>query len=359
MSQSSYRMSGLAVLLLASLLKSQAPLPKSYVCYRSSGPIHVDGALNEPSWERAAWTDFFVDIEGDKRPNPRLRTRAKLLWDSVYFYIGAELEEPDVWATLLQRDTVIFRDNDFEVFIDPDGDTHEYYEFEMNAFNTVWDLLLVKPYRDGGPAVNAWDVRGLKTAVQVHGTINRPGDVDTGWTVEIAFPWEVLKECAHKDAPPKSGDQWRLNFSRVEWKTGVQDGRYQKMIDPAKGRPYPEDNWVWSPQEVVNMHVPEMWGFVQFSEQSVTEGSDQFVPKPEEQAKRLLRTVYYREREFFSKYGKFSSDLSELRVDPESVPGFLWPPSIFCTPTMYEAIIQSLDGKVRWHIRQDGMTWTQ
>ena len=86
-----------------------------------------------------------------------------MLWDDAYFYIGAELEEPHVWATLTEHDSVIFHDNDFEVFIDPDGDNHEYYEFEINALGTYWDLLLPKPYRDGGKADNSWEIPGLKT----------------------------------------------------------------------------------------------------------------------------------------------------------------------------------------------------
>ena len=55
-------------------------------------------------------------------------------------------------ARSTKKNQVIFHDNDFEVFIDPDGDNHNYYEFEMNALNTMWELTLVKPYRDGGPA---------------------------------------------------------------------------------------------------------------------------------------------------------------------------------------------------------------
>ena len=51
--------------------------------------------------------------------------------------------------TLTEHDSVIFQDNDFEVFIDPDGDNHNYYEIEINALNTEWDLRLPKPYRDG------------------------------------------------------------------------------------------------------------------------------------------------------------------------------------------------------------------
>lgn len=49
-------------------------------------------------------------------------------------------------------DCVIFQDNDFEVFINPDGDNCMYYEIEINALGQVWDLLLPKPYRNGAPA---------------------------------------------------------------------------------------------------------------------------------------------------------------------------------------------------------------
>src|SRR5262249_25368879 len=111
--------------------------PKGYVCYRVSEPIVVDGRLDEPAWQRVPWTDVFVDIEGDAKPRPRFRTRVKMVWDEQYFYVGADLEEPHVWGTLTQHDSVIFQDNDFEVFIDPNGDNHEYYEFEINALNTT------------------------------------------------------------------------------------------------------------------------------------------------------------------------------------------------------------------------------
>jgi hypothetical protein len=126
-------------------------VPQGYVCYHTTGPLTIDGRLDEADWQHAAWTRDFQDIEGDAKPAPRFRTRAKMLWDDDYFYVGAELEEPHVWATLTNHDAIIFQDNDFEVFIDPDGDRHEYYEIEINALNTEWDLLLKKPYISGGP----------------------------------------------------------------------------------------------------------------------------------------------------------------------------------------------------------------
>jgi hypothetical protein len=336
---------------------TQPIMPKSYVCYKTLDPINIDGKLIEKSWQQAPWTDLFEDIEGGEKPRPRFATRVKMLWDDSCFYVGAELQEPDVWATLRERDTVIFRDNDFEMFMDPDGDTHLYYEFEMNAFNTVWDLLLIKPYRDGGPPVNSWDIRGLNTAVVVQGTINHPGDVDTGWTVELAFPWKTLKECAFKDAPPKDRDQWRVNFSRVEWKMEVRNGMYAKVRDQKTGTPLAEDNWVWSPQGLVDMHFPELWGFVQFSAKRVGSGSDQFLQHREENAKWILRHIYYKERDFFARTSRYSMSVAELGLPEERIDGYVWPPTIQCTMSFFEAIIRSTDGKERWHISQDGRTW--
>jgi len=225
----------------------------------ASAPIRVDGRLDEAAWRDAPWTDDFVDIEGDAKPRPALRTRAKMLWDETYSYVGAELVEPHLSATLTQHDAVIFHDNDFEVFIDPNGDSHEYDEFEINALGTTWDLPLPRPYKDGGKPVNSWEIPGMKAAVHLDGTLNDARDLDRSWSVELAFPWTVLGELARRPAPPGDGDQWRVNFSRVEWPLEISGGTYRKAAS-AK-----DANWVWSPQHVVDMHRPETWGYVQFS----------------------------------------------------------------------------------------------
>ncbi len=154
-------------------------------------PPAIDGKLDDAAWKTAAWTDYFVDIQGELRPRPRFRTRAKMLWDDHYFYFAAELEEPHVSAALTQHDSVIFHDNDFEIFLDPNGNGRGYFEFEINALNTSWDLFLDKPYRLHGHADNSWDIPGLRTAVAIQGTLNNPKDRDTGWTVEIAIPWAL------------------------------------------------------------------------------------------------------------------------------------------------------------------------
>jgi hypothetical protein len=229
--------------------------PRRYECMRATATPSIDGRLDEQVWQRAQWTDDFIYITGQGE-RPKFRTRVKMLWDDRYFYFAAELEEPHVWATLKQHDSVIFNDPDFEVFLNPSNDTLNYFELELNAFNTTWDLFLNKPYRFSGKADNSLELAGLKTAVHVNGTINDPSDADQGWTVEIAIPWEAYASRLAV-ARPAAGQYWRVNFSRVEWPVEIKDGKYVKTTTK------PLD-WVWSPQGVVNMHIPEKWGYVTF-----------------------------------------------------------------------------------------------
>jgi hypothetical protein len=329
------------------------PNPKGYVCFRSDSPIVIDGILNEPGWESAPWTDDFVDIEGDAKPKPTHRTRAKMLWDNENLYIGAVLDDPHVWARLKQRDTVIFYDNDFEVFIDPDGDTHAYYELEVNALGTAWDLLLIKPYRDGGPPVNGWDIAGLKVGIHIDGSLNNPNDTDKGWSVEIVLPLSALSECAKGARLPVAGDQWRLGFSRVQWRTLIENGNYVKEINKETGKPYPENNWVWSPQGRINMHMPEMWGIVQFSSIASGKGQEAFQSDPDLDVKWALRMVYYAEFDYFEKHNKYSSSLSEIGINPDDFPKGIAIPVIKATETTFECYLPSFDGDSKWIIYQD------
>ncbi|GAF08498.1 hypothetical protein JCM16418_2579 [Paenibacillus pini JCM 16418] len=275
-----------------------------------------------------------------------------MLWDDEYFYFAAELIEDQIWATLTERESVIFYDNDFEIFIDPDGDTHQYYEFEINALNTVWDLMLVKPYRDGGPPVNAWDIYGLKTAVHIDGELNRPDAKNRKWSVEVAMPWTSLRECAAESRPPIKGEFWRVNFSRVEWQTEVQEGEYRKVINPSTGTSYPEDNWVWSPMGIINMHYPELWGYVVFADE---EGPESFEITADERIKWELRRLYYRERNYFEIHGEFTTNVRLLMGDES------WSilPKIETTSSLFQISAPSSDEKVIFCIREDGKLWKE
>ena len=284
--------------------------PQNYMCHKADGYITVDGKSDEQSWKGAPWTDHFTDIEGNLKPEPTYKTRVKMLWDEEYMYFFAEMEEPHLWATLTERDAVIFHDNDFEIFIDPDGDTHNYYELELNLFGTLWDLLLTKPYRDSGQAVDAWDVRDIKYALDLRGTLNNTSDTDEGWSIEVAIPWKVLEECAGHPGPPKDGEIWKINFSRVQWDTEINSYSYVKKPDT------PEHNWVWSPQGLIAMHYPEMWGNVRFIDRYTSFDRNTFSLEEEEQveinAEWILRQLYYGMKYTNENSGHLPRSINEL-----------------------------------------------
>ncbi|MBX7132928.1 MAG: carbohydrate-binding family 9-like protein [Fimbriimonadaceae bacterium] len=252
--------------------------------------------MGDPQWASAAWTDDFIDIQGEDFLTPRYWTRAKMMWDDTCFYIACDMEEPHLWATYNQHDMIVFHENDFEVFIDPDGDNHHYFEIEINALGTVFDLRLDKPYRDGGPAVHEWNAVGMQKAVALRGTLNNPESTDSGWSVELAIPWSCM------GCKPAPGDVWRVNFSRVEWTLEVADGRYRKVDGLA------EDNWVWSPQGAIDMHRPEMWGYVLFADDPNAECPFD----PDHEARMTLMDLYWKQKEFHAKHGRWASILEEL-----------------------------------------------
>jgi hypothetical protein len=291
-----------------------AGAPPYYVTYKldpNEPPIVVDGALDEKAWADVPWTQPNPDICGTPGPDgfcstagncaddqkrshgcakPRFATRQKLRWDEKYLYVAAMLEEPMVWANNTKHQSVIFADNDYEVFISPDGSNHFYKEYEMNAKGVWWDLCLNKPYSNGGYENSTrvfnssnnpgWDDPGLRTAAKVYGCeANIPpsgGKSCVGWSLEIAFPLDAISFNNTNTLPIKPGSYWRINFSRVEWQAHIEGGKAapesmpahyvlgEKAGDgscdwpcPGGCKQNPGDNWLWAPLGIVDVHQPE------------------------------------------------------------------------------------------------------
>lgn len=327
---------------------SEKPAPRYYVCRRCPQPPDLSGGIEDSVWDLAPWTEDFSDIRGADGPPPPYRTRAKLLWDEACLYLAVAMEEPDLWATLEAHDAMIFQDNDFELFLDPDGDNHLYMEWEINALGTTWDLLMAMPYRDGGPPISGFEIPGLRSAVRLRGTLNDPSDRDEGWSLEVAFPWSALRDFAYRPCPPRPGDFWRINMSRVHWHREVVAGAYVKRAG------VPEENWVWSPPGMVDMHRPERWGTICFA--SPDSPCLEFVGDPAQWAIDRLGDVYYAQRRYLSRHGRYAASPDELDL-PEAVAAAV---RIAATPSLFEAslCLDLAEGvRERWNIRQDSKLW--
>jgi hypothetical protein len=262
---------------------------RPYTCYRTHAQPRLTGRLDEPAWQRAPRSPRFVDIVTG---GPALYdTRAAALWDDDYLYVGFWVEEPFVQAELTERDSIIFAENDVEVFIDG---VDAYYELELNARNTIYEVFFIwkDAYAAGGtfdlPEFNLitrdahsfggndyfateyfwrgshprglrwafpdWDFPGLRTAVHVSGTLNDNTTPDHGWTAEIALPWSGMKHLAHgRSLPPRAGDEWRLQFAR-----------YEKLLDTGL-----HVGWAWDPAGSRDNHRPEAFTLIRFDDQDV------------------------------------------------------------------------------------------
>ncbi|WP_282087895.1 carbohydrate-binding family 9-like protein [Aquimarina algiphila] len=342
---------GLSILLIffIAIVGSAQTLPKTYTAYHITESIIIDGVASEESWKKVKPTDLFIDIEGNKVP--KYNTSVKMLWDDTHVYFFAEMEEPHVWGNLKQKDTIIFHNNDFEIFIDPDNDTHNYYEFEINALNTLWDLFITKPYREGSPVLNDWDANGFKSSVKVHGTINNANDTDKGWSIEIAIPFDAFKTSYfHKNVPK---DQfWRVNFSRVNWNFQLQNNKYSRKEND-KGKIEHEYNWVWSPMGVINMHRPEDWGYVYFSSKKAGE-EDKFKIPEDEKVKQILYRLYRKQKEYHKKNNRWATKFSELSNDDSKIEGNRVIRTIENHQTGFNITVISPFTKRLFIIREDG-----
>ena len=330
-------------------------IPRNNPVYRSVRtkikPGKLDGDLTKEFWQQGEWITDFHDIEGDSLPRPWKATKVKVLWDDEAIYVGAELQDDTIWAYVTERDDVIFRDNDFEVFLSPVDCGHRYYEFEMNARNTVWDLYMERPQRDHVRRIIAWDIRGLESATKINGELNNPNADNKSWSLELKLPYYSFRECpdGYCQAPklaPDVGEVWKMDFSRVEWEVDVVDGKYVKRCG-ADGKPLPEHNWLWSPTGVIDAHMPEMWGYLVFTEN----GEDHPLPA-EDEVKFVLRKLYYREHKYSCEHEEFTSDAAALLGEEAAKYGV----KAWVTPNMFEGVAE-WNGET-WHIDQDGYMWT-
>ncbi|OFY08551.1 MAG: hypothetical protein A2W93_01380 [Bacteroidetes bacterium GWF2_43_63] len=327
--------------------------PKSYVCYRTSEPVNIDGMPAEQAWSKAEWTDLFIDIEGDLKSKPAQNTQVKMLWDNDYLYILAELEEENIWAYLDKHDEVVYFDNDFEIFIDPDNDAKNYFEYEVNAKGTVFDLFLPHPYRHSSYALHNWDFKGIKQAIKIDGTLNDGSDKDLKWTIELAIPFTDLS-FGLDSGKPNVDKPWRINFSRVEWDVKWENGKYIKLTN-SDGKPLPEHNWVWSPVGAISMHMPERYGYLKFSDKIAGTERETFVLSENEKLKNVLWAVFYRESVYFEKNKSYTDKLGKLGNDIKSLyDNKKYNLRIAASNNTFEATLKSTDGKMRMFITQEG-----
>ena len=153
---------------------------------RNSSPVIIDGELSE--WGNASAVTFKDDSGRGRADNI---AKVKALWDDKYLYFAFEVTDTNLQAVETNRDGNIYLDDAVEVYIDTFNDNGSVmkvddYQFLVNIINVKSDM---KGTGNGKDA--SWN-SNMISAVKIDGTIGNNGDIDKGYTMEIAIPWSDI-----------------------------------------------------------------------------------------------------------------------------------------------------------------------
>lgn len=220
----------LALALVVLCACSRAPRTRDglpvYVVHRASGAIAVDGVLAEPAWDKAERAGPLVRSLDGKPCTAS--TEARLLWDDANLYLAFLSEDQNIASPFTKDDEPLYTSNVVEVFLNPSGDLKRYDEIELSPANVLFDASFTgrRQGMDLGWSSHA------RHAVHLDGTLNVPGDVDRGWSVELAIPFSALT--GNPQPHPERGDEWRFNLYRLRQGPG-QPGEGQAYSPPMVG----------------------------------------------------------------------------------------------------------------------------
>jgi hypothetical protein len=159
----------------------------------------LDGLLDDPVWQEAPVLTEFRQKEPWHGAEISEPTRVRIVHDRTHLYIGAELEDREPWlirADELRRDNPLESDDTFSVLVDAYHDHRNAFLFRVNARGTRYDGVV----RNESRTVDAdWDE-------EWHA---RAAITQSGWSVEIAIPFKILRFRAADE------QTWGLNFERI------------------------------------------------------------------------------------------------------------------------------------------------
>ena len=220
------------------------PAPKRVVVPKLTGPVVINGDLDEAVWQKAAVLKPFFLNDGSARE--REQTEVRLWYDTTALYLGWVCTDSDIQATFTARDSKFWEEEVAEFFITP-KDLSRYFELQWNPLGGVFDAIIDNDLDERGVSRSFkgdWDftAKGMKSTVKAKGTVGKAGDKDEYWRVEVMIPFSDLGQSA-----PKAKDVWRANFYRFNRAAG-----------------HPAELLSWSPTMLPGFHQPTRFGFLEF-----------------------------------------------------------------------------------------------
>ncbi len=165
---------------------------------RATGPVTLDGRLDEATWEVAPVARGFIQNDPREGQPATYDTDVRMVYDHDALYIGvfARDDEPGgIIVSELRKDFNTGTGDSFQVVIDTFKDERNGYQFAINPAGAKWDAQMANEGRENNSNWDGvWDV----------GT--RIGD--DGWYAEIRIPFRTLK------FSPETEQTWGVNFQR-------------------------------------------------------------------------------------------------------------------------------------------------
>ena len=165
---------------------------------RTTTPMTIDGALDEPAWTDAPLAGGFLQSEPHEGEPATEATQVRVLYDDTFLYVGVFARDSspgEIIVNDLKKDFDPGASDTFEVILDTFHDERNGFMFATNAMGAKWDAQMVNEGRD----INSnWDgIWSVKTRVTAD-----------GWYAEMAIPFRTLR---FADADVQT---WGINFLR-------------------------------------------------------------------------------------------------------------------------------------------------
>ena len=162
-----------------------------------TGPLKLDGVLDEAAWSSAPAIDSLTMSEPTAGAKASATTTVRVMADAHALVIGVVCDDPDaarIVSFTKQRDAVLDAEDNIKVVLDTFLDGRSGYVFQVNPSGARYDALI----NPGSAEANSnWD--GIWDAATHRN--------ERGWSVEIWIPVQTIGF--------KSGlTQWHFNVQR-------------------------------------------------------------------------------------------------------------------------------------------------
>ena len=166
---------------------------------RASGPISIDGKLDEPAWQSATRVDQFWETNPGDNVAPKVKTTGYLAYDDRFLYVAFDMQDPDphkISTPYADHDGISGNSDDFAgVIVDARNDGITATEFFVTPRGTQFDAVSddASGSEDAAPDFY-WDSAARIT--------------NTGWILEMRIPFSSFRYTK------KEPQEWGIIFYR-------------------------------------------------------------------------------------------------------------------------------------------------